>query len=305
MLSSRGKYFYHYAKEDKAMHIKKHSNFEHLLSILLLLLVFSLGYASPPKINWNKIERGVLYSRIVTNELEKGKQAVVHVYNIDKTRYAFRLLHWKDYSTQGPLSFDQWYQQTNAPVLFNVCPDPMKNAPTGYFRASGKTYKKQTHEPWKGLLVTGQGGRSETITRVIDMDFNSFDPEKAMDMDILQQPMLLDKNKQIRVKPRKYRATRVALGEDKHRNVLIFLTENPCTLYELAQWLKNGPFDLERAINLGGGNSDQVLGRYAPQRIYITGNPSKKPGDLKKGNNLKKFSSEKNLSFVMGLTPID
>ena len=287
------------------MYLKKYPNFKHLFPLLLFLLVFSLGYASPLEINWNKIERGVLYTRIVTNEVAKGTQVVIHVYNIDKARYAFRLLHWKDYSTHGPLSFDQWYQQTNAPVLFNVCPDPMKNTPTGYFRASGKTIKKQTYKPWKGLLVTGQDARSEAVTRVIDMDFNYFDPEKAMDMDIFQQPMLLDKNKQIRVKPRKYKATRVALGEDKHRNVLIFLTENPCTLYELAQWLRNGPFDLERAISLGNGNSDQVLGRYAPQRIYITGNPAKKADDLKRGNNLNKFSSEKVLSYVMGLTPIE
>ena len=68
----------------------------------------------------------------------------------------------------------------------------------------------------------------------------------------------------------------------------------------LAQRLKAGPFDLVKAINLGSGNSNQVLGQYAPQRIYITGNP-----DLKKGENLERFTSKRNLSFVMGLTPIE
>ncbi len=284
---------------------KKHCSLKYLLPVVIFLFISSPGYTSKPEINWNKIEKGVLYTRIVTGELAKEKQSVIHVYNIDKARYAFRLFHCKDYSTKGPLSFDQWYQQTNAPVLFNVCPDPVKKKPTGYFRASGKTFKKQTYEPWRGLLVTGPNTRSKPVTRVIDMDFNAFDPERAKDIDILQQPMLLDENKQIRVKQHKYKATRVALGEDKHRNVLIFLTENPCTLWELAQWLKTGPFDLERAINLGSGNTDQVLGRYAPQRIYISGNPANVTAELKTGSNLKKFSSEKDLSFVMGLTPIE
>ena len=144
---------------------------------------------------------------------------------------------------------------------------------------------------------------SSPSSRIIDLEFQSFDPVDPGFNDVLQQPMLLDEKGEIRVEPRTYKATRMALAEDNSRNLLVFLTEKPCTLYEMALWLKNSPFSLKRVINIGEGNMPQALGRFSPERIYIL-----EPGDndasgQAKGSLLVDLSSKEHLAWVMGPVP--
>ncbi len=271
---------------------------------LLLVTFLFCERASAQEIDWRKIERGILYARLETKGLlDQGKTATIHVYNIDTSRFAFRLFDCRDYSLGEALSFEEWYQETDSPVVLNVCPNTIKKETAGYFRIADKTIQGQPCGAWKGLLATGPHDHSRPFSRIIDMRFVPFDPRNPQFTDVFQQPMLLDENRELRVGRRVLKATRVALGEDDSRNALIFLTEDPCTLFQLAQWLKNGPFSLKRAISLGMGNAPQVLGRFAPQRIYILGEASKKAPVKTRGSFLQELSSTQKTPYIMGIVP--
>ena len=240
---------------------------------LVVLAPAAAVHATEQGIVWDMIERGILYTRIPVDDLGEGGGSWVHVFNIDASRFGLRLFRFQDYPANRPLSFDEWYAETDTPVLFNVCPGEGQGGPRGFYRVSGTTLEEGMRDAWKGLLAMGPADGTSPDTTIIDLEFNAFDARDPRYEDVIQQPMLLDEEENLRVSPREVHATRVALAEDESHNLMVILTEKPCTLYAFARWLRDGPFALKRAMNLGEGNAPQVLGRFAPDRVYVL------PGD--------------------------
>jgi hypothetical protein len=275
-----------------------------VIALTLLTASPPAGHALQEEIVWDKIERGILYTTIRAEEFTDEGAVWIHVYNIDTSRYAFRIFDSMDLPGERPLSFSEWYRQTDAPLLFNVCPEKDEKGPRGYVRLSGTTVWAGMNRAWKGLLALGPSDGSLPATRILDMDSISFDPLDPRFMDVIQQPMLLDEAGNLRVSPREYRATRIAMGQDENRNTLVFLTESPCTLWEMARWLRDGPFSLSHAISLGRGNESQVLGRFPPERIYIVGETGDEDPGKASGSILRELSSDRSMSYILGVEPI-
>lgn len=242
--------------------------------ILLMFVMIHMSPAPPAfaeEIAWKPIQGGLLYTRMETGDLRKGETATVHIYSIDASRYRLRFFDCLGASDGKPLSLARWYEQTDALLIFNVCSDAEQGGSAPFLRASGRTLQSGTRQAWKGLLVSDATGNARPSTRIIDLQFSPVVPSDLPDSDVYQEPMLLDEKGEIRVNPRPYEATRVALAEDRHRNLLVFLTEEPCRLWDLAKWLQQSPFSLLRAMDLGRGNTVQVLGRHPADRVYILG----------------------------------
>jgi hypothetical protein len=242
-----------------------------LLCVSLMAPFFQVSTVCAQEVIWNALGRGLLYTKLEAESLLAGETDTVHVYNIDAYRYRLQFFDCHDLADGKPLSLAEWYEQTDAPLVLNVCSDVQRQAPAAYLRISGRTVRSRLMERWKGLLVSDPSGRSRVSTRIVDLRFTPFDLSDSNFSDIFQQPMLLDERGKIRVNPRPYKATRVALGEDRHGNLLLFLTEKPHRLWDLARWLQTSPFSLLRAMNLGPGNAIQVLGRSPAGRLYILG----------------------------------
>lgn len=258
--------------------------------------------AATQEIHWKKIERGLLYARLeVEDGLIAGKSRI-HVYNIDPSRYALRLQ--RDVGDGEGLTFDAWYRKTDAPVLVNIGTGTAVGPPKGIVRLSGETVRNRLLDGWKGLLVMAPEIGSSPSSRILDLQVSPFDPERPGFLDILQQPMVLDEKGELRVEPRLRRATRIALAEDGSRNLLVFLTEDPCTLWEMAHWLKSCPFTIKRAIGLGGGDAPQVLGRYAPERIFIEGGADPVGSRLTRNALIDALSTELRLTHVLAVAPM-
>ena len=270
-----------------------------------LLAVFSFSVqASEHEVVWDKVERGILYTRLEVESLVNGQRAWIHVYNIDTSRYSLRLFHSRELSDNRSLSFDEWYRETGSPVLFNACAEEASNDLQGYFRVAGETLQGRIYKAWKGVLAMGPADGSFPLTRIIDLNVTSFDTNAPSYRDVIQQPMLLDEEGNLRVSPRDFTATRIAMAEDENRNVLVFLTEDPCTLWEMARWLRNSPFGLTQAMSMGSGNAPQVLGQYAPERIYIMGERIDEGSGGRNGSMLTELSSALKLNCVLGIEHI-
>ena len=147
----------------------------------------------------------------------------------------------------------KWYEQTDAVLLFNVCSEVEPEVSTPYLRISGRTVRSRMRERWKGLLVSDGSGKSRPSTRIIDLQMSPIGPSDLPYSDIYQQPMLLDEKGEIRVLPRAYEATRVALAEDRQRNLLVFLTEEPCQTVGSGQVAEGVPFSSLAGDEFGQG----------------------------------------------------
>jgi len=276
--------------------------------ILAALLMMHLPLTPPlsaQEIAWNPIQGGLLYARMETGDLRAGETATVHIYSIDASRYRLRFFSCRDASDGKPLSLAQWYEQTDALLLFNVCGEAEPSVSAPYLRISGRAVQPGIRHAWKGLLVSDATGSARPATRIIDLQFSPVTPSDLTDSDIYQQPMLLDEKGEIRVEPRPYEATRVALAEDRHRNLFVFLTEEPCRLWDLARWLQQSPFSLLRAMELGKGNAVQVLGRHPADRVYILGSARSGHALRRLGSLLEEAATEDTLCCVMGVVALE
>ena len=259
---------------------------------------------SAEEIVWKTIQGGLLYTGLETEDLVPGEMATVHVYSIDTSRHRLRFFDCLEASGGKPLSLASWYEQTDASLLFNVCSEEEPGVSTPYLRISGRTVHSRVRERWKGLLVSDGSGKSRPSTRIIDLQMNPIGPSDLPYSDVYQQPMLLDEKGEIRVLPRAYEATRVALAEDRHRNLLVFLTEEPCRLWDLARWLKECPVPLLRAMNLGRGNTVQALGRHPANREYILGPTRGKYPLQESGSLLEDAATKETLCCVLGVVAL-
>ena len=275
-----------------------------LLCVSLMAPFYQVSTVSAQEVIWNALGRGLLYTRLEAESLLAGETDTVHVYNIDTSRYGLQFFDCHDLADGKPLSLADWYEHTDAPLVLNVCSDVQQQTPAAYLRISGRTIRSRLMERWKGLLVSDPSGRSRVSTRIVDMQFTPFDPSDSNDPDVYQQPMLLDESGEVRVKPRSYKATRVALGEDRHGNLLLFLTEKPHRLWDMARWLQTCPFSLTRAMNLGPGNAVQVLGRSPVGRLYILGQvPSGSPIEAR-GALREEAATQETLCCTMGVVAL-
>jgi hypothetical protein len=275
---------------------------------LFLFLMMPLPHAAPAsaqEIVWKPIQGGLLYTQVQTEDLMVGKPCTVHVYSIDTSRFRLRLFDCLGLADGKPLPLARWYELTDALLLFNVCGEAETGGSSPYLRISGRTVRSRLREAWNGLFVSDASGKSRPSTRVIDLKLTPMAPLELPYSDIYQQPMLLDERGEIRVNPRPYEATRVALGEDRQRNLLLFLTEEPCRLWDLARWLKECPFSLQRAMNLGKGNALQVLGRHPADRVYILEPTRGERPPQDSGSLLEDAVTKEALCCVMGVVALE
>jgi hypothetical protein len=275
-----------------------------LLCVSLMAPFFQVSTVCAQEVIWNALGRGLLYTKLEAESLIAGETDTVHVYNIDTSRYGLQFFDCRDLADGRPLSLPEWYAQTDAPLVLNVCSDVQQQAPAAYLRISGRTIRSRLRERWKGLLVSYPPGRSRVSTRIVDLQFTPFDPSSPEFSDVYQQPMLLDQEGRIRVHPKPYKARRVALGEDRHGNLLLFLTEKPHRLWDLARWLQTCPFSLLRAMNLGPGNAIQVLGRSPVDRLYIPGQAYSGPPIEAKGASREEAATQETLCCTMGVVAL-
>lgn len=276
-----------------------------ILFVFLMMPLLPSTPVSAQEVSWKPIQGGLLYTRLETEEGLAGGAVTVHVYSIDTSRFRLRFFDCLDLSDGKPLSLAKWYELTDALLLFNVCGEAETGVSYPYLRISGKTAQAGIRDAWKGLLVSDASGKSRPSTRVIDLQFTPLVPSELAYSDIYQQPMLLDEKGEIRVNPRPYEATRVALAEDRQRNLLLFLTEEPCRLWDLARWLKGSPFSLQRAMNLGKGNALQVLGRHPADRVYILGPTRSKGSPQDSGSLLEDALAKETPCCVMGVVALE
>ena len=275
-----------------------------LLRVSLLAAFFQVSTVSAQEVVWNALGRGLLYTKLEAESLPSGETDTVHVYNIDTSRYRLQFFDCHDLAEGRPLSLAEWYEQIDAPLVLNVCSDVEQQMSDGYLKISGKTIQPRLKQAWKGLLVFDSSGRSRLSTRIVDLQFTSFNPSDPYFSDVYQQPMLLDERGEIRVSPRHYKATRVALGEDRDGNLLLFLTEKPHRLWDLARWLKECRFSPVRAMNLGPGNAIQVLGRSPVDRVYILGQAHSRAPIQEWGALREEAATRETLCCAMGVVTL-
>lgn len=165
--------------------------------------------------------------------------------------------HFRAAGLQEPQPAEAWQDVLDAPVVFNAGQFDENLNHLGWLKSDGAWLSDYRKPAWKGLLVSGPKG-DRGWGRVVDLKFNQPSIVEGY-RHALQSMMLVDHNRDVRVRDSDLTACRTVVAEDVQGRLLIILTEGATTLADLARWLPQTPLDLVRAMNLDGGIESQLV----------------------------------------------
>lgn len=227
---------------------------------VLLILVTSVSAAAQELSNldytWQTIGRGLSFTRLEVIEAKEIVESLA-VVRIDPNLNSFRLFHGT------PRRISAWQEETKALVLFNGSYFTDKGQPCGLVMIDGKTYGPQKNAAMRGMFVAEPRGVSPDLPRatILDLTATPVNINKLpWTQGLMSFPLLLDSRGRIRVKSSDLQAQRTVICTDRKGNVLVVQSAGDYfTLYELAQFLKCSPLDIDMALNLDGGSKSQLL----------------------------------------------
>ena len=139
----------------------------------------------------------------------------------------------------------------------------------------GKDWGTGLHSRWKAILLSGllPGHESENAPpgKILDLQYESFDPVDSPYRYVLQSFMLLDQRGAVRVRSSDRLASRSVIAQDRQGRLLLMVAPGACSLYELALLLKQSDLQIMKAMSLDGGIESQVLIRTPSGKEVVSG----------------------------------
>lgn len=177
---------------------------------------------------------------------------------IDPRRYRFKVMNFRNEGASQPLSLWEWMDRSGALAVFNAGQYYPDFSYMGLLVSGGRKLHGRLHRLFQALFLAEPLQDGAPAARILDLAEEEFDPEKPGYLEIAQSFMLLDRWKNIRVRRSPNMAIRTILAEEKEGHLLLLLTQGPYTLWDLAQELRDGPFEILKAMSMDGGEEAQL-----------------------------------------------
>ncbi|MBM4286819.1 MAG: phosphodiester glycosidase family protein [Deltaproteobacteria bacterium] len=228
--------------------------------LALLLVVLSAPGAAEELRNsdytWKTIGKGLSFTRLEVLDRREIVESLA-VVRIDPDFNSFRVYHG------APRRISDWWQVTNAPVIFNGSYFTRAWQPCGLVIIDDKTYGPLHNAAMRGMFVAEPRGVSPDLPRATILDLTAR-PINVKNLPwtqgLMSFPLLLDSRGRIRVKQTELMAQRTIICTDRQGNILVIHSAGDFfSLYELAGFLKNSSLDIDLALNLDGGSKAQLL----------------------------------------------
>ncbi len=181
------------------------------------------------------------------------------VLRIDPQRYRFRVLNFLREGVSEPLKISDWIEKSKALAVFNAGQYYPDFSYMGLLISGGKKIQGRLHRLFQALFLAEPLRGDLQKARILDLAEEEFDPEAHGYLEVAQSFMLLDRWKNIRVRRTPNMAARTILAEETGGNLLLFLTQGPYTLWDLAEIIRDGPFSVLRAMSMDGGEEAQLV----------------------------------------------
>ncbi|HEC99415.1 MAG TPA: phosphodiester glycosidase family protein [Proteobacteria bacterium] len=225
-----------------------------LLAVLLLKTIWAASPVTYTPLTYQEIGPGLWFTKV---EIYKEKQKVetLILVKVDPKKNRFRVLHDKNAKT-----IEKWQEVTGASVIFNGSYFRENFEPCGLIISDGQIKGHVRNRYMKGMFLAEPQKINSPQAAIIDLTKMSLVSNNLPWSQGLQSfPMLIDKNGTIRVNQSDLRASRTAICTTKDGYVIVVHSEETYfTLYDLANFLKKMPVDVEHALNLDGGMAAEL-----------------------------------------------
>lgn len=182
----------------------------------------------------------------------------IWVLRIDPQRYCFKVMNFRTEGSSQPLGLWEWMDKSGALAVFNAGQYYPDFSYMGLLVSGGRKLNPRLHRLFQALFLAEPLREGARRARILDLAEEDFDPDNLEYSEVAQSFMLLDRWKNIRVRRTSNIAVRTVLAEDTEGHMLLFLTQGPYTLWELAQKLRDSPFSILRAMSMDGGEEAQL-----------------------------------------------
>ncbi len=216
----------------------------------------SVGAFNPqsPTIQSKELLPGLQWIRwTVTNNPD------ICVLRIDPHRYRFKVLNFLREGVSQPLRMSDWIEKSQALAVFNAGQYYPDFSYMGLLVSGGNKIQGRLHRLFQALFLAEPLREDLQKARILDLAEEEFDPEAHGYLEVAQSFMLLDRWKNIRVRRTPNMAARTILAEETGGNLLLFLTQGPYTLWDLAEIIRDSPFSVLRAMSMDGGEEAQLV----------------------------------------------
>ena len=231
---------------------------------------------SHSEINWKEIEKGLSFSRV--GIYRQGKLVdILSAIKINPTYNAINVFNsYMEGKGSSLLTIEGWQEVTGAHALVNSAQylgDPTWGKPCALVISNGRHIGSTKNKTVRGMLVAEPTDESLPLADLLDFKYDSFDPQTTPYTEGVQHwPILLNREKQIRVNKTDWQANRTVLAKDHEKNIVFFTTEGGFfTLYNFGRFLRDegSDYNIHTAMNSDGGYEAEMCIK-TPDFNYVT-----------------------------------
>lgn len=218
-------------------------------SPLLALVLIGGLHASPTK-NWRVLDEGFSYDRFRISE--GGESGLLHVFEIDPSRYPIHVVQAKDYQ-QGATTARALAVKSGALLVINASYFTPEFSPLGIIVRDGKILNPIHKTQWFSIFQI-RGG----IPAILPQGEFSLAPD--LQVALQAGPRILIRGEPPTLKPQRAKRSAIAINPKQH--LVIAITEGlAISMKELSKFLKE-EMQCQEAMNLDGGSSSQLYAKY-------------------------------------------
>jgi len=209
-------------------------------------------------IHWRELAPGLEFAMLHGDPYCRRGSVGIAVIRLDPERVRLRVHHFSQ-AGGHPLDVVEWQRVTHALAVFNAGQFYPDLGYMGLLASGGSWLSRRPHPGYQGLLVADRRGAGEGA-RVLDLSTGALAGADTLAWNEMAQSfMLFDAGGALRVRRSEKIANRTIVGEDRHRKILVMVSEGAYTLADMAYVLQHSRLQLKHAMSMDGGRESELV----------------------------------------------
>ena len=211
------------------------------------------------EIKWKELAKGLSMTTISVSSMSWTGSDSITVIRIAADSWQFQPHYFKENKDRKRKSAHNWLESTNTNIVINAGQYDTNYKHLGWFIRDRKNMGSSLHPIWKGLFVCQpKASNTEPFMTIIDEEKTPQTIELFPYTNAVQSLMLFDETGKIRVNKSDKFARRCIVSVGTDGFIYIFLTEGEVTLWNIAEFLRCHPLNLDKAMSMDGGAQAQL-----------------------------------------------
>ncbi|HEY6196739.1 MAG TPA: phosphodiester glycosidase family protein [Candidatus Eisenbacteria bacterium] len=214
-------------------------------------------WRSTRSVHWHEVGPGLEFATLRGEPYCRRGSAGIATLRLDPERVRIHVHHYSQLGMGRPLDVIEWQQLTHAAAVFNAGQFYPDFRYMGLLASRGRWLSRSPHPGYLAALVADRRGLGGA--RVLDLSREPNPPDSLGWNEVAQSFMLFDTTGALRVRRSERIANRTVVAEDRHRRLLVFVSEGSYTLADFAWVLQHSPLQLTHAMSMDGGRESELV----------------------------------------------